>query len=701
MKQGIFIFGLFTLVVLTAVSEASTWARRYSVTNKNTTAYSSGPTADGGFFAAGAAYTSVNDRASFDMVLTKLNSAGDVQWQKTYGGNDRDLAYSTITTSDAGFLMAGSTSSFGAGIDDFWILKLDSAGNIQWQKTYGSSQSDSAYSAAETPDGGYIVAGISGFLGGSAHFWILKLDSAGDYEWQRILGDFNLGEFAPTITTTSDGGYILAGNSPAAGWQTILIKLNSNGNPQWEKFYQPGGVAVVDQFPVIKETSDGGYAILTQTWTNSIFGLGFFKVNSSGDLQWLKVFELSQFSNVRDFDVTSDGGFIIAGINNDSSSTVLTWLLKLNSSGTVQWEKTYDTNGYDEIHSIRQLSDGGYLAAGMNKPSGAGFGDLWILSLDSSGGIDSSCTFINDISISPGNPTPTSDDKTLDIVGTFLNPQSTSITPVSQTVTMQEQCSGGCPLLTVSPSTLPDGVVGIAYNQTISATGGTAPYTYAITSGTLPAGLVLDPNSGVISGTPTTVQSSTFEVTATDSGGCTGSRSYTVDINATCLFCDDFEDGVQPNWLITKQNFTETGGSYVGTPTGNKAETIASPVFSGCSVCSIEVVMRTAGGSFNKVWLLTFYIDKNNLTELLMKEESDRWVMKQRINKVVVAKAKGILTIDPNTDYDVIVSYDGTTVNVSVDGSALITMSPVGTPNGTVGFRVKKTVGSFNSILVN
>jgi putative Ig domain-containing protein len=699
MKKGTF---LFSLLLLANFGSASTWSRTYSEPNKFTGAYTVGPTSDGGFFAAGVSYTSSNDPSSSDIILMKVDASGDVQWRKTYGGNDKDITYATIQTSDGGFLIAGSTNSFGAGIDDFWLLKLDSSGDFQWQKTYGSSQSETAYSVAQTPDGGYVVCGTSAFLGGSAHFFVLKVDSSGDYEWQRILGNFSSGEFSPTLTLTSDGGYILAGSSPAAGWQTVLIKLNSNGNPQWQKFYQPGGVAVAGQRIVIQEATGGGYVILTQTWINSNFGLGFFKVNSSGDLQWLKVFELNQFTNIRDFDQTSDGGFILVGSCNDAGAgTIGAWVLKLNSSGNVQWEKTYDTPGYDEIHSIQQLSDDGFIAGGMNKASGASFGNLWMLKMESDGSIDSSCNFVNDISIAPSTPTTTVGDSTNDIVGTFIDPQSTSITPATQSVTMTEQCSGGCPAITVSPSSLPDGVLGIAYNQTIIATGGTAPYTYAVTSGTLPAGLSLDQNSGIISGTPTTVQTATFQITATDSAGCTGSHTYTIDINGSCLFCDDFEDGVQPNWLITKQNFTETGGSYVGTPTGNKAETIASPVFSGCTFCSIEVVMRTAGGAFNKVWLLTFYTTKVTLIELLMKEETDRWVLKQRINKTVVAKGKGIAPIDPNVDYDVIVSYDGTAVNVSINGSQIITMTAVGAPVGTVGFRVKRTVGSFNSILVN
>jgi Putative Ig domain len=696
MRRGILIFSLFIAIASSAM--ASTWARRYTEAGTSNIARSIEPTDDGGFIVGGISYTSINDETTYDIFLMKLDSSGGVQWKKTYGGNNKDYAYSIIKTSDAGFLVVGTTRSFGAGGDDVWLLKVDSTGNIQWQNTYGSTKPDYGYSAAQTPDGGFIVASATEYLSNS-DYWLLKLSSSGAIQWQRIYGNFSLADLAPSIILTSDGGYMLCASSPMGNWRTVLIKLNSNGDIDWQKYYQPGGVTFSDQPLKIQQIANGGYVVLTQTWISSKVGLGFLKINSTGDVQWFKLFELNDFSFIRDFDQTSDGGYILAGMNSDS--TLATWLIKLDSSGNIEWQKTYNTNGSDDIFSLKQLSSGEFILAGAIKPSGAQFSDVWILKLDSTGGVDPSCTFINDISTTPKAPTITNGDNNAEMLGPFLNSQSTSITPSSPSINIVEQCSGGCPLITVSPTNLSDGIVGIAYNQTISATGGTAPYTFAVTSGALPAGLSLNSNTGLISGTPTTVQSSTFQITATDSSGCAGSRSYTIDINATCLFCDDFEDGVQPSWLITKPDFTETVGSYVGTPAGNKAEVIASPVFPGCSVCSVEVIMRTAGGAFNKVWLVVFYIDKNNLIELLMKEESDRWVIKQRINKTVVAKAKGILTIDPNVDYAATIFYDGTTVTVTIDGSPLITMTPVGTPNGTVGFRVKNTTGSFNSIVVN
>jgi hypothetical protein len=260
----------------------------------------------------------------------------------------------------------------------------------------------------------------------------------------------------------------------------------------------------------------------------------------------------------------------------------------------------------------------------------------------------------------------------------------------------------GCPIIDLAPATLPDGVLNSAYNQTIVATGGVAPYTYAVTTGALPDGLSLDSATGLISGTPTAGGSFDFTITATDSNSCTGSRSYTININATCLFCDDFGDGVlDPNWTYLKPTWTESGGSLQGS-SSKKAIAIATPVFSGCLNCSIQASLMTQGGPGNRVWLLAWYVDKSNKIELLMKEEKDVWVLKQRSGGRIVAKAKASSTIDPNVAYAVVVSFDGTQFTVTINGTPLITLTPKGTvPTGTVGFQAKDTTGFFDYINVN
>jgi glucose/arabinose dehydrogenase/uncharacterized membrane protein len=260
----------------------------------------------------------------------------------------------------------------------------------------------------------------------------------------------------------------------------------------------------------------------------------------------------------------------------------------------------------------------------------------------------------------------------------------------------------GCPVIDLSPTTLPDGAVNSPYNQTIVANGGTAPYTFAVSSGALPDGLSIDSATGVISGTPTAGGTFDFTIMATDANSCTGSRNYTININASCLFCDDFEDGVlDPNWTYIKPTWTESGGSLQGS-SNKKAIAVATPVFGGCLNCTIQASLMTAGGPGNRVWLLGWYVDKNNKVELLMKEEKDVWVLKQRSGGSIVAKAKATATIDPNVAYAVVVSFDGTQFTVTIDGNTLITLTPKGTvPSGTVGFQAKDTTGFFDYINVN
>jgi len=260
-----------------------------------------------------------------------------------------------------------------------------------------------------------------------------------------------------------------------------------------------------------------------------------------------------------------------------------------------------------------------------------------------------------------------------------------------------------CPLLVISPPTLPHGDVGVSYLQTITVSGGVTPYTFSVTSGSLPAGLTLNPTTGVISGTPTQVETANFTITAIDAQTCAVSQDYTIDITNTCKLCDDFEDGVMdPNWTIVKTSWNESGGSLNGTPDKKKAIIVATPIFAGCQICFEESAIVTAGGVGNKIWMLGWYVDKKNTMELLFKEENDKIVLKQRANGVVVGKNKGTITLNPNTSYQVRVAFDGTIFTVYVDNTPLFTLTPKATvPSGTIGFEVKATTGSFGYITVN
>lgn len=207
----------------------------------------------------------------------------------------------------------------------------------------------------------------------------------------------------------------------------------------------------------------------------------------------------------------------------------------------------------------------------------------------------------------------------------------------------------------------------------------------------------------------------TFIANITDDGNqyravftnpCGSATTLAANLTVTagsCLFCDDFEDAIlSPNWTYIKPTWTEpAGGSLIGSPVKKKAITIATPVFTGCSNCYVESTMMTAGGIGNRVWMLGWYVDKKNTVELMMKEENDKWVLKERINGAIVAKTKMISVINPNTFYRARITFDGTQFQVFIDGNLLMSLNAVGPHNGTVGFEAKGTVASFGEIIVN
>jgi hypothetical protein len=159
------------------------------------------------------------------------------------------------------------------------------------------------------------------------------------------------------------------------------------------------------------------------------------------------------------------------------------------------------------------------------------------------------------------------------------------------------------------------------------------------------------------------------------------------------------------NWDVIKGQWSESGGSLVGTPTRNTALVFASIPWSpsgasGCGNCTIETAMKTAGGSFNKLMLEAWYQNNSNRVELILNEEADKWILKQRAGGAVVAKAKAAASIDPGVSYDVALSFDGSSFHLSVNGTPVLTMPAAGIPFGKVGFKVKKTSGTFGHIRV-
>jgi len=361
-------------------------------------------TNDGDYIIAGLTYSS--QTMGWIIWILKLNASGNIVWQRTYGSGYEHNAYSIQQTSDNGYIVAGYTNEFGAGNDDAWILKLDSFGNILWQKTYGGSNHERAYSIQQTSDGGYIVAGYTWSFGTGNHAaWVLKLDFSGNIIWQKAYSGDNP-QYAYSISQINDGGYIVAGYAyvPSAGGSDALIfKLDSEGNIIWQKIY---GENKWEYAQSILQTSDGGYIVAGYNFplaTNNPDGL-VFKLDPFGNIVWQKIYGGNNPDFLYSIQQISDGGYIVVGgTSSFGSSNYDAWVIKLDTSGNIVWQKAYGESENDFAYYIQQTNDGGYVVAGTTYSFGTNLNDMWVFKIDSEGNMNSSCTFINSTNAFPLN----------------------------------------------------------------------------------------------------------------------------------------------------------------------------------------------------------------------------------------------------------------------------------------------------------
>jgi uncharacterized delta-60 repeat protein len=351
------------------------WQKTYGGSNYDK-AYSIQQTSDGGYIIAGGTYSF--GAGYEDVYVIKLDKDGNKVWEKTFGGSDDDEANSIQQTSDGGYIVAGYTYSFGAGKRDVYVIKLDENGNKLWEKTYGGSDYDDAWSIQQTTDGGYIVAGETNSFGaGGFDVYVIKLDEDGNESWEKTYGG-GVNDHANFIQQTTDGGYIVAGETGSFGagdWDVYIIKLDKDGNKVWEKTF---GGSVNDHANSIQQTSDGGYIVAGWTYSFGEEDVYIIKLDENGNKVWEKTFGGSD--GAYSIQQTKDGGYIVAGWNGAD-----VYVIKLDENGNMVWEKTYGGSDWDEAHSIQQTKDGGYIVAGWTYSFGEGKDDVYVIKLDENG----------------------------------------------------------------------------------------------------------------------------------------------------------------------------------------------------------------------------------------------------------------------------------------------------------------------------
>jgi hypothetical protein len=434
MKKPGFLFFLFLGMICRAQAPSVQWQKTIGGTSPESNCIIR-QTPDGGYITASSSFSSDGDISfhygSCDVWLARLDSAGTIQWEKSYGGSLQDDVYSVSLTSDGGYIFSGITISPDGDVDslhgihsDAWVVKVDSAGAIEWEHTYGGSIYESANIVLQTNDGGYIFAAwtvsVDGQVGpnhGGDEIWVVKLDHLGNIQWKRVCGGAN-DEKPFGMVQTADGGYIVAGHSNSNngdvsghhgslsfrdGW---VFKLNASGVLQWQRSL---GGSDEDFFQTVVATPDGGclvggYAKSSNgdlSGNHGGYDAWVGKLDSMGVLQWSKAYGGSNVDIVNTISLADNGTFVMGAITSsddyDCSGHIGStqyydyWIVKADvSSGAIHWKRSYGGTLTDVPHAIVSTSDGGYIVSGISESvdhdvtyhyGASNTTDCWILKL--------------------------------------------------------------------------------------------------------------------------------------------------------------------------------------------------------------------------------------------------------------------------------------------------------------------------------
>ena len=357
------------------------WSQTYGGANTDAST-SLVQSADGGYALVGFTYSFGN--GDTDAWLVKTNEYGKMEWNKTYGETESEEdATSLIQTLDGGYAFAGSKAKRTGPWSmeyDAWFVKTDETGNTEWSKIYGGTGSDSFSSLIQTTDGDFVLAGsTTSFGAGEKDFWLIKTDSSGRTEWNRTYGTSGAETSPYGLVQTSDGGFALAGQSfPSGGvyCDSWLVKTDRYGNMEWDKTY---GGPRMDYSTSLVQTADGGFALAGCTDSSGAGGYNFWliKTDRYGNVKWNRTYGTENQDTNPSLVQTLDGGFAFAGYTNPDLADLM--LVRTDGSGNVMWNQTYPGHAVSGLPSLVQASDGGFALAGAKGFRSVNSDDFWLV----------------------------------------------------------------------------------------------------------------------------------------------------------------------------------------------------------------------------------------------------------------------------------------------------------------------------------
>ncbi len=408
---------------------------------------------DGGMVISGSS-DSFRDPAGEAWVV-RLDREGHILWQKTYGGPGDESLLDVHPTADGGFVAVGYTESFGAGGQDVWVVKLDAAGDIRWQKTYGGPRDEQAWSVDVSPEGDLLVAGgTASFGAGKTDYWVLKLTPEGGVRWAKTYGgpeeDGGGGDYDERVVKAlvdREGRYLVASVSSSFGedeedTDLWVLRLAPDGRVLWQQAF--GGVYEEEMF---------GFALLangdvllpghTDSFSPDLSGdVWVVRLRLDGTVVWQKVYALPQvWVGALAATGTQDNGAVIAAYVEEEDDW--DWLLfRLDAEGNLGWQTRFE-GGWDWPNAVRPLSEGGFAVIGVSwsQPPDGPF-DLWVSRLTAEGSPGVDCGFVRPLRLRAFPSAMTPRQTRAVVMDTPVRPQESQAVVVDTAAHSVLLCSG-------------------------------------------------------------------------------------------------------------------------------------------------------------------------------------------------------------------------------------------------------------------
>ena len=322
--------------------------------------------------------------------IVRLDKTGKRLWEKTFGGPGFDVFMTVSPLPDKGFIVGGLTQTKSKGGLDGWIVAVDYQGKVLWETTAGGAKHDGIKSSIRMPEGGTLLAGYTESQGkGRRNAWLIKVDDAGKVLWEKVMGGEKREEFS-SIAAVPGGGYLVAGISKsfgagnADGW---LVRLDQSGQKSlWSKTY---GDAKWNALSFGQSTPSGGFILAGNTQSNPAnqSDMWVVKVDSKGKMIWQKAFGGKGMDFATSIFPLKNDGFLLSGSTlSKGAGKYDAWLIGLDSKGQQSWERTLGQSENDGLTRLETLSSGGFIAAGFSaKPGKTEDFDGWVLLLDEQG----------------------------------------------------------------------------------------------------------------------------------------------------------------------------------------------------------------------------------------------------------------------------------------------------------------------------